>query len=505
VGPQPHTHDVRCPKREHMPKKAARTKKAKHKGKAGAGAAGGIAAADATLRDALRSGKAAASSSRLRAGVSRAPRSGVGSPAAQRGSPAPKNPRVAALAAKARLERRAAKSSGQGRLPAITGATGTAAAAAATPAAASAVARSPRAPAAASPRSLAVAQATGGAASRLSPRQAARRSKPVAPVRTKSGAVGGFGSFSSPSSSPSSKPPSVLIGEEWRLQIAVGFKCDAQRSVSLRWYEGTVVQVKAEAGGGGKRVKVRYEVVETDAASGGRPADEWMAATSPQLQLLGTNRYGGVHDGLLDFRGRGGALRPLLQRLFDDDNAGTDSGAVLSWQLRLADCGVFAAAQLQAAIMQWSTNQSESKPLASPKFKDKMRRINDLLLTRARPDPTSSQPLPLTAAQLTQAMQLLKDPPATAAAAAWVHAGAVLEAAPTAPMLDLAIETSLLTLDQLDQGRRLAAIECYSSARLRELTTGLGQGTMMLNLPINVGDRSSAYLPAPWPGISAGL
>eukprot|EP01047_Picozoa_sp_COSAG01_P131808 COSAG01_NODE_61593_length_288_cov_4.751323_1_plen_32_part_10 len=32
-----------------MPKKAARTKKAKHKGKAGAGAAGGIAAADATL------------------------------------------------------------------------------------------------------------------------------------------------------------------------------------------------------------------------------------------------------------------------------------------------------------------------------------------------------------------------------------------------------------------------------------------------------------------------
>eukprot|EP01047_Picozoa_sp_COSAG01_P089477 COSAG01_NODE_21568_length_895_cov_408.805276_1_plen_264_part_01 len=223
------------PTREHMPKKAARTK-AKHKGKAGAGAAGGIAAADATLRDALRSGKAAASSSRLRAGVGRAPRSGVGSPAAQRGSSAPKNPRVTALAAKARLERRAAKSGGQGRLPAITGATGTAAAAA-TPAAAPAVARSPRAPAAASPRSLAVAQATGGAAGRPSPRQAARRSKTVAPVRTKSGAVGGFGSFSSPSSSPSSKPPSVLIGEEWRLQIAVGFKCDAQRSVSLRWYE----------------------------------------------------------------------------------------------------------------------------------------------------------------------------------------------------------------------------------------------------------------------------
>jgi hypothetical protein len=56
--------------------------------------------------------------------------------------------------------------------------------------------------------------------------------------------------------------------------------------------------------------------------------------------------YGGVHDGLLSFTKLGGAVRPLLESLLLTD--GGDEKWVRRLQLRLADCSVFSAAQLQA-------------------------------------------------------------------------------------------------------------------------------------------------------------
>ena len=207
-----------------------------------------------------------------------------------------------------------------------------------------------------------------------------------------------------PASAGADSPQQLAPGEQWRMAMVVGYSVDAQRTLSGVWYKGSVVAVNSANG----KVKIHFHVLATDANGGGNQvADEWIPRTSKNLLKLGTIAYGGVHDGLLEDQRTGGALRPLLQKLFLPQG-GDDARWIRRWQLRLADCGVFAAEQLRAALMTWSPAALALVP-PTPVFKRHMREVNTLLVTRGRPDQLGGPREPLSLEQMTRLSQLLQE------------------------------------------------------------------------------------------------
>jgi hypothetical protein len=322
--------------------------------------------------------------------------------------------------------------------------------------------------------------------------------------------AGGLGGASPPSktprlSSPRSGPRAAVVkntalapvdrtasGTEWRKRMNLGYKCDAQDGAG-KWHEGTVVQLAV--GTGDSRVKIFFAGL----GPGGKGVEEWIPRMSERLQKLGTEAYAGVHDGVDSMTKIGGALGPLLATVMPD--AAAEECQEL--MIRLADCGVFTAAQLQASIMQWSP----AHWLETPMYKGKMRFINELLVTRSGADFKA----PLGAGLLEHVMGLLEGsaaPPAPEAAAAatagsepepeqeseppplpvWDRAAAGIEASTIDGLMDAPLATALVLLERPELRKRLMRIGVSSGAKFLALAD-LDGGKRLLDLPINVAMR----------------
>lgn len=275
-------------------------------------------------------------------------------------------------------------------------------------------------------------------------------------------------------------------GVEWRKKMNLGYKCDAQDGTG-KWHEGTVVQLAV--GTGDSRVKIFFPGLGTD----GKNVEEWIPRMSERLQKLGTKSYAGVHDGVESMTKIGGALEPLLAMVMPDATA--DERQEL--MIRLADCGVFSAAQLQASIMQWSP----AHWLETPIFKGKMRLVNELLVTRSGADFKA----PLSSSLLEHIMSLL-DPssvPESESAAgsqpepesdaepplpAWDRAAAGVEANTIDGLMEGPLATALMLLQRPELRKRLMRIGVSSGAKFLALAD-LDGGKRLLDLPINVAMR----------------